>query len=243
MAGLRQLPRIEREGRLLCKCGEMVVVLSSFYFMVAVLSLCVRVPCVDAVLRCVQCASCACRGRSHHYRARNGDAAKMCVSLFAAPPSRSLLPFSSPLGVQICSPNSATLLLLLLAHVREERWRWLCGACGSKDSGVHWRLFGESDWTACRTGKEPDGQYVTEEEAFNAVFCDFAARSCSDYGGTNNSVGMEEHMSPDLTTPNTTDACTAMGQHPWSSSTRPRRQGADKQQCVQQRHTEHISFK
>ncbi|ESS57055.1 hypothetical protein TCDM_12443 [Trypanosoma cruzi Dm28c] len=165
------------------------------------------------------------------------------VCLFAAPLCISLLPFYSPLGVQICSPNSATLLLLLLARAREERWRWLYGACGSKDSGVHWRLFGESSWTACRTGKEPDGQYVTEEEAFNAVFCDFAARSCSDYGGTNNSVGMEEYMNPDLTTPNTTDVCTAMGQHPWSSSTRPRRQGADKQQCVQQRHTEQISFK
>ncbi|RNC40993.1 hypothetical protein TcCL_NonESM09478 [Trypanosoma cruzi] len=70
----------------------MVVVLSSFYFMVAVLSLCVRVSCVDVVLRCVQCASCACRGRSHHYRARNGDAVTMCVSLFAAPPCISLLP-------------------------------------------------------------------------------------------------------------------------------------------------------
>ncbi|EKG00567.1 hypothetical protein TCSYLVIO_008481, partial [Trypanosoma cruzi] len=42
--------------------------------------------CVDAVLQCVQCASCACRGRSLHYRGRNGDAATMCVSLFAAPP-------------------------------------------------------------------------------------------------------------------------------------------------------------
>ncbi|KAF5223652.1 hypothetical protein ECC02_003385 [Trypanosoma cruzi] len=40
----------------------------------------VCVSCVDAVLECVQCASCACRGRSHHYRARNGDAATMCVS-------------------------------------------------------------------------------------------------------------------------------------------------------------------
>ncbi|KAF8301284.1 hypothetical protein TcYC6_0054640 [Trypanosoma cruzi] len=132
---------------------------------------------------------------------------RRCVCLFAAPLSSSLLPLSSPLGVQICLPTSATLLLLLLlARVREERWRWLYGACGSKDSGGHWRLFGESSWTACRTGKKPDGQYLTEEEAFNAIVCDFAARSCSDYGGTNDSVGMEEYMNPDLTTPNTTDA-------------------------------------
>ncbi|RNC53573.1 hypothetical protein TcCL_ESM09092 [Trypanosoma cruzi] len=45
---------------------------------------CVCVSCVDAVLQCVQCASCTCRGRSHHYRPRNGDAATMCVSLLAA---------------------------------------------------------------------------------------------------------------------------------------------------------------
>ncbi|EKG08333.1 hypothetical protein TCSYLVIO_000520 [Trypanosoma cruzi] len=53
---------------------------------------------------------------------------------------------------------------------------------------------------------------------------------------------MEEYMTPDLATPNTTDVCSdgtasmVLG-HPL------RRQGADKQQCVQQRHTEHISFK
>ncbi|RNC33537.1 hypothetical protein TcCL_Unassigned03761, partial [Trypanosoma cruzi] len=72
--------------------------------------------------------------------------------------------------------------------------------------GGYWRLVGESSWTACRTDKKPDGQYVTEEEAFNAIFGDFAARSCSDYGGTNSSVGPEEYLSPDLTTPNTSDA-------------------------------------
>ncbi|RNC43657.1 hypothetical protein TcCL_NonESM06684 [Trypanosoma cruzi] len=78
--------------------------------------------------------------------------------------------------------------------------------CGCKDSGVHWRPVGESSWTACRTGRKPDSQDLTEEEAFNAIVGDFAARSCSDYGGTNNSVGTEEYMNPDLTTPNTTDA-------------------------------------
>ncbi|ESS61869.1 hypothetical protein TCDM_10504 [Trypanosoma cruzi Dm28c] len=87
----------------------------------------VCVSCVDAVLQCVQCASCACRGRSHHYRARNGDAATMCVCvcLLAAPLCISLLPFFSPLSAQIRSPASATLilllLLLLLARVRGKR--------------------------------------------------------------------------------------------------------------------------
>ncbi|KAF5216590.1 hypothetical protein ECC02_010628 [Trypanosoma cruzi] len=114
--------------------------------------------------------------------------------------------------------------------------------CGSKDPSVHWRPVGESSWTACRTDKKPNSRDLTEEEAFNAIVGDFAARSCSDYDGTNNSVGMEEYMNSDLTTPNTADVCSngtvsmVLG-HP------PRRQGADKQQCVQQRHTEHISFK
>ncbi|RNF13766.1 hypothetical protein TcG_08246 [Trypanosoma cruzi] len=208
MASPQKLSRLESGGLFVVQvggdgCGSLLLVFVGC-------SVVVCFSCVDAVLQCVQCASCACCGRSHHYRGRNGDAATMCVSLFAAPPSRSLLPFSSPLGVQICSPNSATLillllLLLLLARVREERWRWLYGACGSKDSGVHWRLVGERNWTACRTGKKPDSRDLTEEEAFNAIFCDFAARSCSDYGGTNNSVGTEEYMSPDLTTPNTSD--------------------------------------
>ncbi|RNC40190.1 hypothetical protein TcCL_NonESM10355 [Trypanosoma cruzi] len=183
----------------------MVVVLSSFYFMVAVLSLCVFLVWIPFCGACSVRVVPAAGGRI--ITAHATATLRRCVSLFAAPLCISLLPFYSPLGVQICSPNSATLLLLLLARVREERWRWLYGACGSEDSGVHWRLFGESNWTACRTGKKPDGQYVTEEEAFNAIFCDFAARSCSDYGGTNDSVGMEEYMSPDLTTPNTTDVC------------------------------------
>ncbi|RNC36490.1 hypothetical protein TcCL_Unassigned00541 [Trypanosoma cruzi] len=132
----------------------------------------------------------------------------VCVYIFAAPLCIFLLTFYSPLCAQICSPTSATLLLLLLlARVREERWRWLYGACGSKDSGVHWRLFGESSWIACRADKKPESRDLTEEEAFNAIVGDFAARSCSDYDGTNNSVGTEECLSPDLTTPNTTDVC------------------------------------
>ncbi|KAF5219408.1 hypothetical protein ECC02_007648 [Trypanosoma cruzi] len=79
--------------------------------------------------------------------------------------------------------------------------------CGSKDSRVYWRSVGESSWTACRTDKKPDTQDLTEEEAFNAIFDYFAARSCSDCDGTNNFVGMEEYLTPDLTTPNTTDVC------------------------------------
>ncbi|EAN91574.1 hypothetical protein Tc00.1047053510371.40 [Trypanosoma cruzi] len=79
--------------------------------------------------------------------------------------------------------------------------------CGSKDPSVHWRPVGESRWTACRTDKKPDTQDLTEEEAFNAIFDYFAAKGCSDYDGTNNSVGMEEYLTPDLTTPNTTDVC------------------------------------
>ncbi|RNC41271.1 hypothetical protein TcCL_NonESM09189 [Trypanosoma cruzi] len=136
---------------------------------------------------------------------------RRCVCILSAPLCIFLLPFSSPLGVQICSSNSATLilllLLLLLARVREERWRWLYGACGSNDSGVHWRPVGESSWTACRTDKKPNSRDLTEEEAFNAIVGDFAAKSCSDYDGTNNSGGMWEYLSPDLTTPNTTDVC------------------------------------
>ncbi|RNC42057.1 hypothetical protein TcCL_NonESM08330, partial [Trypanosoma cruzi] len=145
----------------------------------------------------------------HHYRARNGDAATMCVCvcvcLFAAPLSISPLPFSSPLCAQICSPTTATQLYCCccshvyakndddgMARVETEL------LCGCKDSGVHWRPVGESNWTACRTDKKPDSQDLTEEEAFNAIVGDFAARSCSDYGGTNNSVGTEEYMTPDL---------------------------------------------
>ncbi|EKF30718.1 hypothetical protein MOQ_005464 [Trypanosoma cruzi marinkellei] len=77
--------------------------------------------------------------------------------------------------------------------------------CGSKDSGEHWRLVGESNWTACRADKNPDSQDLTYEEASNAIFCDFVARSCSDYDGTNNSGGTEEHMNPALMTPNAAD--------------------------------------
>ncbi|RNC41609.1 hypothetical protein TcCL_NonESM08792 [Trypanosoma cruzi] len=108
--------------------------------------------------------------------------------------------------------SHATLLLLLLARGREENDDDFVARvetellCGSKDPSVHWRPVGESSWTACRTDKKPDSRDLTEEEAFNAIFCDFAARSCSDYDGTNNSVGTEEYMNPDLTTPNTTDA-------------------------------------
>ncbi|RNC40449.1 hypothetical protein TcCL_NonESM10072 [Trypanosoma cruzi] len=136
-----------------------------------------------------------------------------CVCLFAAPLCISLLPFFSPLCAQICSPTTATLLLLLLllARVRENDDDCVVHVetellCGSEDSGVHRRPVGESSRTACRTGKKPDSRDLTEEEAFNAIFGDFAARSCSDYDGTNNSGGMEEYKNPDLTTPNTTDA-------------------------------------
>ncbi|KAF5219064.1 hypothetical protein ECC02_007997 [Trypanosoma cruzi] len=216
--------------------------------MVAVMSLCVCVSYVDPVLQCVQCASCACRGRSHHYRARNSDAGTMCVCLLAAHLSISLLPFYSPLFAQIGSPISATLLLLLLLLVYAENDDDCVACvetellCGSKDPSVHWRPVGESSWTACRTDKKQDSRDLTEEEAFNAIFCDFAAKSCSDHDGTNNSVGTEEYLTPDLTTPNTADVCSdgtvsVVFGHP------PRRQGADKQRCVQQRHTEHICFK
>ncbi|RNC53372.1 hypothetical protein TcCL_ESM09298 [Trypanosoma cruzi] len=114
--------------------------------------------------------------------------------------------------------------------------------CGSKDPSVHWRPVGESRWTACRTDKKPDTQDLTEEEAFNAIFDYFAAKGCSDYDGTNNSVGMEEYLTPDLTTPNTTDVCSD-GTASMVLGRRPARQGTDKQRCVQQRHKEHISFK
>ncbi|KAF5218780.1 hypothetical protein ECC02_008269 [Trypanosoma cruzi] len=215
------------------------------------MSLCVCVSCVDPVLQCMQCASCACRGRSHHYRARNSDAATMCVCvcvfwlhLFVFPFCPSILRSvrrSAHRPQQLyyyycCSHVYAENDDDCVARVETEL------LCGSKVPSVHWRPVGESSWTACRTDKKPDSRDLTEEEAFNAIFGDFAARSCSDCDGTNNSVGMEKYLTPDLTTPNTADVCSngtvsmVLG-HP------PRRQGADKQRCVQQRHTEHICFK
>ncbi|EAO00149.1 hypothetical protein TcCL_NonESM10039 [Trypanosoma cruzi] len=141
---------------------------------------------------------------------------RRCVCIFAAPLSISFLPFYSPLCAQICSPTSATQLYYYyyccshlyakndddgMARVEMEL------LCGSKDSRVHWRPVGESSRTACRTDKKPDSRDLTEEEAFNAIVGDFAARSCSDCDGTNNSGGTEEYMTPDITTPNTTEVC------------------------------------
>ncbi|EKF37644.1 hypothetical protein MOQ_002161 [Trypanosoma cruzi marinkellei] len=181
--------------------------------MVAVVSLC-RCVCVDTVLRCVQCASFPCRGRSHHYRPRNGDAATMCVCVCVfvsfVPRFIFLLLF---LLFTLCADlltDFSTSTTTTTADGDDGGDEGMVRVetevlCGSKDSGGHWRLVGESNWTACRADTTPDSKDLMEEEASNAIVCDSAARSCSDYDGTNNSGETEEFMNIDLTTPNTAD--------------------------------------
>ncbi|EKF28760.1 hypothetical protein MOQ_007480, partial [Trypanosoma cruzi marinkellei] len=218
MASLRQLSRLERAGCLLCKwggdgCGFLLLLV------VGGSSVVVCFLCVDAVLRCVQCASFPCRGRSHHYRPRNGDAATMCVCvcvcLFLLY-LRFYFSFVFFLLFTLCAGLLTDFSTSTTAAADDDdddddggdEGMVRVGTevlCGSKDSGGHWRLVGESNWTACRADKNPDSQDLTDEEASNAIFCDFVARSCSDYDGTNNSGGTEEHMNPALMTPNAAD--------------------------------------